>query len=564
MFCVHRPFHCAASQGHAECIAALVRLDPLAALVQHAIKDNDGSTALHLAATAGRIAAVRAFLDSTRDEGQEDILWAPVTQHDRNRMTPLHCAIVEGHASTVRQLVRWCAAHATVEAVASQLLGPSAEASYANAFHIAATAGQAGCISAIQEELWSKYAEDCAPHTVRLLGAPDADGLTPLHRACTRGHASCLQALDFCLPKPAPSASGPGTSRGYPRTGYPLARARGVCALDGQGRNGLHLAAAGGHVAVLHELLRIGIPVCWLLWKDHSNGLPTQYAAHHGQVAFLVALAQATQRRPQEFSEFPRPSAAAANEQIEVPSWRRPVPHADWADLQTSLPPSLRCGSLLQELAVDCDISEEAKLVASKAAAHFVTAAYQRLAFAAIFQSGSASHVAGGVAAAIDESARLPRAGGEEVLRKDDVTVFEDVDVAAGWVEVLLPSLRSLVGAGYARSEVALRFAEQGGWAWRRSDVAVKPDPFISSFAVLKGSPEAVEKGIAAEKMSKKKRKREGSKPEWKAVVDKRGIAQPADLMPGPRGANGSNGSKKKKKKRRKGRGASKIIVVES
>jgi ankyrin repeat protein len=225
------PFHAAASQGHAECIAVLSQLtgDPTANI--WGVCDVEGGTPLHVAATAGHTEALRALLATLRTgaDTAPQLMWAPVVKRDHSHLPALHTAIIEGHVDAVRALVRWGCANDGAEGVTSELLGANDASGFSNAFHVAATAGQCAVIRAMQDELWDSFGETCADCVVQLLGAADADGLTPMHRAVTRGHAACCAPLDFTLPA---------------GRGLPLRRARGVCALDGQGRSALHLAAA--------------------------------------------------------------------------------------------------------------------------------------------------------------------------------------------------------------------------------------------------------------------------------------------------------------------------------
>ena len=102
--------------------------------------------------------------------------------------------------------------------------------------------------------------------------------------------------------------------------------------------------------------------------------------------------------------------------------------------------------ALLEELSHDATISDQAQAVAARASAHFLAAAYQRLAFAAVFH-GSSLQLPGGAAATIEATARLPRAALATSLAPDGVTIFKPLEVVAGWVEILLPSLRRVVGA---------------------------------------------------------------------------------------------------------------------
>ena len=95
------------------------------------------------------------------------------------------------------------------------------------------------------------------------------------------------------------------------------------------------------------------------------------------------------------------------------------------------LPASCRCGALLEELSHDATISDQAQAVAARASAHFLAAAYQRLAFAAVFH-GSSLHLPGGAAATIEATARLPRAALATSLAPDGVTIFKPLEVVSG------------------------------------------------------------------------------------------------------------------------------------
>eukprot|EP01043_Picozoa_sp_COSAG02_P013675 COSAG02_NODE_551_length_20435_cov_27.974380_4_plen_607_part_00 len=453
------PFHAAASQGHADCIVALSQIASDPGISIWAGRDRDGGTPLHVAAMAGHVQAVHALLTTLGDRSGEP-LWSRVVARDHNNLTALQGAIIEGRVETVRALVRWACTVDNAKAVARNLLGANDASGYSNAFHFGATAGQPAAITVIQDELWQHFHERSVRPVLKLLAARDADGLSPLHRAVARGHAMCCAPLDFS------DAS------------IPTSDAWGCCALDGQGRTALHLAAAGGHVNCLHELLRIGLPVRWLLRPDASHGLPTQYAAHHGQLEFLLALAQAS-RRPDHFpvwatgtsmrDDLASHNTDSAGDCLQSPIWQRPRPRRD-CGLDSGLKVAQCGGSLLQELERDTSISEDARKVAAGATWCFLTAAYQRLAFAATFtQKSAALHLRGGAAATIDATARLPRAGNCSWLRADGTTLFEDIEMTAGWVEVLGPSLRRLVEAGHATAEVGARFRRQGGWAWNAS-----------------------------------------------------------------------------------------------
>ncbi len=451
------PFHAAASQGHADCIVALSQIADDPGISIWGVRDRDGGTPLHVAAMAGHAKAVHALLTTLGDHSGEP-LWSQVVARDHNSLTALQGAIIEGRVETVRALVRWACTVDSAKAVARNLLGANDASGYSNAFHFGATAGQPAAITVIQDELWQHFHERSVRPMLKLLAARDADGLTPLHRAVARGHATCCAPLDF-------SDASISTSDAW-----------GCCALDGQGRTALHLAAAGGHVNCLHELLRIGLPVQWLLRPDSSYGLPTQYAAHHGHLEFLLALAQAS-RKPEHFmatgtsmrDDLASQNTVIAGECLQCPTWQRPRPRSD-GGLDSGLKVAQRGGSLLHELERDCSISDDARKVAAGAAWCFLTAAYQRLAFAATFtQKSAALHLRGGTAATIDATARLPRAGNCSWLQADGATLFEDIEMTSGWVEVLGPSLRWLVGAGHATAEVGARFRRQGGWAWNAS-----------------------------------------------------------------------------------------------
>jgi hypothetical protein len=159
-------------------------------------------------------------------------------------------------------------------------------------------------------------------------------------------------------------------------------------------------------------------------------------------------------------------SPGIARDSLQRPTWQRPRPRNDCI-LGSGLERAQRGGSLLRELARDISISEDARKVAADASWCFLTGAYQRLAFAVIFAQQSASlRLPGGTAAIIDATARLPRAGNYSWLKADGVTLLEDIEMNLGWVEVFGASLRRLAGAGHATAEVAMRFRQQGGWAW--------------------------------------------------------------------------------------------------
>ncbi len=96
------------------------------------------------------------------------------------------------------------------------------------------------------------------------LAAPDADGLTPLHRAARDGH---------------------------PQTGrFLLARGVAPDVLDAQGRTPLHLAAAGGRAAFVELLLDAGAPPDA---RDRMGRTPLHHASRAGQATAAEALIEA-------------------------------------------------------------------------------------------------------------------------------------------------------------------------------------------------------------------------------------------------------------------------------
>lgn len=153
--------------------------------------------------------------------------------------TALHAAAQYGHSSTARVLLR---AGARADA---QLPG-----SLATALHLAAAAGEPRVIRTLA----------AAPGASLL--SKTAQGCTPLHEACFRGHRAAAEELMH-----AAVAAGSNDAL------QALLGAR-----DCGGASALHAAAAGGWVECVQLLLSNGADPSV---RDLTGRTPAEYAEHH-------------------------------------------------------------------------------------------------------------------------------------------------------------------------------------------------------------------------------------------------------------------------------------------
>jgi len=263
------------AQQRESVIAALVRAAPQAL---HQKTTDKGQTPLHLAATAGNAAAVRALLAAGADAGARDGLGN----------TPLFDCIGGRHAEALKLLLP-----------ASDIAAPSATGRHA--FLVCVLTGweegfqlflpflagridlpsrEGRCHDTRERQPAGMTALLLAAHAghlslVRALlkagacrTAADACGTTPLHVAASSGQLSCLVAI---LGKPG---------------AYKLA-VEDVCAADRLGHSALHQAASAGEVACCGVLMAAGASA---VEGGESSPLARARAAHPRNKALIDLL----------------------------------------------------------------------------------------------------------------------------------------------------------------------------------------------------------------------------------------------------------------------------------
>ncbi|KAK9867354.1 hypothetical protein WJX84_001740, partial [Apatococcus fuscideae] len=220
------PLMWAAAGGH---VAVIQRL--LVGGAALGICDNDGRGVLHVSAAKGHLEAVSSLVDALA--AQKLDLHNP----DRNGNSPAQLAAAEGHISVVARILD---------------SGRTGEDKGLSALHLAT---QAGVIPLVRQLL-------ALPHCDR--NAQDADGLTPLHWAASKGAGGILDLL--------------------------IQKGANVNITSHDGWTPLHEAATNGHVAAVKALIKAGVQV----HAKTSNGLTALHnAASAGHMAVVQQLLEA-------------------------------------------------------------------------------------------------------------------------------------------------------------------------------------------------------------------------------------------------------------------------------
>lgn len=204
----YAPLHVAVRAGPVECVEALIRAGADVDRVA-----GDGSTPLLLGAMFGKAKCLQALLEAG----------ANANAALRNDGTALHQAALHGHEECLTTLMHagadvqhtsddgWtallvAAQHGQVSALRVLLQAgahiDAIDTSGENALHKAAAQGHVACIKEllrgppVATEAQGARAVGTNAHTLRgLLDAKDAQGRTPLLRACESGHTKCVHEL---------------------------------------------------------------------------------------------------------------------------------------------------------------------------------------------------------------------------------------------------------------------------------------------------------------------------------------------------------------------------------
>ena len=228
-------------------------------------RDSDGRTALHIAASKGNLAAVRALLD--REAG-----FADPRHVDYHGQTPVHVAAKEGHDDIMTDLVMYGGILASMRPPSAGSSGrrcPSLnqQDQVGNTpLHLAAGRGHIDVIRALE----------CTAERNSLdLSIQNSKGWTPLQLAALNGHTEIVMELV----KLKPSAAFPRTLPDLtPRDREP----RGVAEMSSDERDvpsltPLHIASKQGHVKLVRRLLE------WM--KEHEDGIDDDYGSEDGGIS---------------------------------------------------------------------------------------------------------------------------------------------------------------------------------------------------------------------------------------------------------------------------------------
>ena len=334
----YTPCHAAAEQGHTGAVQAMAECcrprSKEAAFMLVGMQNKSGNTPIALAAMAGHAQTLAALLAILPDD--EPIMLNILCKWNREELSALQLAIVEGHVECVTTLVKfvidaYCPGTPSCgsgqwpfidiryeregnlhsEQPLGRLLRPE-RSSNCNAFHTAAEADQHAVIEALSHLfLTSRFDSHSgyAPELCCLLHEQDADSFSPFLRAVARGHskclAPCLTGLQGGFSKRTPRApksraeprydgindAGYGGSWSWsyrswsqwssssPSSSSPPLLDKSVIRLlrDGQLRTGFHIAASGGHTEILDTMLnKLGADPKYLLQSDSNRGWPHQ------------------------------------------------------------------------------------------------------------------------------------------------------------------------------------------------------------------------------------------------------------------------------------------------
>ncbi|KAF7552239.1 hypothetical protein G7Z17_g4467 [Cylindrodendrum hubeiense] len=155
------PLHRAAMNGYSEGHKEVV--DYLWKDANKKLRDNNGRTALHLAATAGKEEVVRWLIKEPEADKEAK---------DRYSQTPLHLAAAGGHIETMRALVKELEAN-----------NEARDKDGRTPLHYATGGGHTETVRALVKELKANKE------------AKDGDGRTPLHEAVRCGHTETVRVL---------------------------------------------------------------------------------------------------------------------------------------------------------------------------------------------------------------------------------------------------------------------------------------------------------------------------------------------------------------------------------
>ena len=228
------PAHAAADEGHVHC---LQKLHDLGAGATFTVADNKGRKPAHFAGLKGRAECLQRLHDLGGG--------ASLLSLDNKGRTPAHCATSGAHIACLQKLYD-LGAGATMLAVDSEGRTPA---------HVAADGGHAGCL----QKLYQLGAGET-------LTSLDKKGRNPAHVAANGGHSDCLQKL------------------------YDLGAASSLVSVDRtKGRSTAHWAAAGGYTDCLQKLHDLGAGASFAR-GDAAGGTPAHFAVAGGHADCLQKL----------------------------------------------------------------------------------------------------------------------------------------------------------------------------------------------------------------------------------------------------------------------------------
>ncbi|KAG6436184.1 hypothetical protein SASPL_101069 [Salvia splendens] len=192
-------------------------------------------TALHSAARAGQIVAIRSIIDGT--EGEEE-LSALLSKQNSAGETPLFVAAEYGYLEVVREIIsHYSLADAGIKAKNGF-----------DALHIAAKQGDLGVVKVLMES---------HPELSMMV---DSSNTTALHTAATQGH---MEIVEYLL--------------GWERNLATIAKRN--------GKTALHSAARNGHLGVVDVLLE---KEPWITTRTDNKGQTALHMAVKGHNTHVV------------------------------------------------------------------------------------------------------------------------------------------------------------------------------------------------------------------------------------------------------------------------------------